>query len=177
MEFAHRRASEEIYKSWFDGTLGFGPPVREGLAPVSVARFDDFDPTPLALSKGEGRLLVPERLFAKWGHHEGAQIAIEAFMAKHYEEFLQGDRTLASIREAGHAAPASSGVAQGGEPTPPPSGPEDPTSAEGLAALTFAGTCTGWTGKSKLHITESGRIYMSIQVDHGVLAGQRVFLC
>ena len=175
-EFAQRRASEMVYEAWFQRKLvhKHRPVVLADL--MNEASLTPFDPTPLALSPGEGRLMIPDRLFRKFEHNEWTSALVDEFKAKHYDAFAQGNVTMATVRAclmgAGKETVTSSTHVKA-ELAP---AANDPLTDAALEAAKPVVACVGYTGKHKIHVTQDEKVFVNVQAQHGVLAGQRIFL-
>ena len=88
-EFATRRISAEVYRSWFAGSLRHGSTPLA--APTLLRKQDlvEFDPSPLALQ--DGRLVLPENLLKKFERFTVTCEAAKSLKESHAREFHEGD--------------------------------------------------------------------------------------
>ena len=104
---------------------------------------------------------------------------IAEFKATHFEMFFGDSKIcLATIREFLMGKSTSAGPARGSfRPAPKDAG--DPTTLSALEELVIGvrASVVSATGKSMIHITKDDKLFVSSQVDHGVLRGQKICLC
>ncbi len=182
-EFVRKRAAEIVYRAWFDKTLRYGCEPMQLQSPLSLDALTPFDPTPLSVSPGEGRLLIPEKLLIRFERRESTQAMVEEFKANHYDRFLKGHVCIASIREFLMGRSVKEGGSGGPGPATPvlklqaPHDSDDPTTLEMLDNVSKRGSCVGMNGKVMLHATSGKpKLFLTVQADHGVLEGQRLWL-
>ena len=128
--------------------------MHEPLVMAPLGAFEDlpaFDATPLQLSPA-GRLEVPPRLLLPYEAVSACKPLVEAFMAAHYERFIESDQyTLSAVRECFVGIGQKDGgseseVPQKLEPLVPST--DDPTGPSQLYAMGLLGTVVAMNGKA-----------------------------
>ena len=137
-----------------------------------------YDASPLSISKGAGRLILPPALLAPFENCEGLAADLEAFRAYWYETYMVGDACLGTVEKALRSNTAATGDAPGASTNalPAPKAEGDPTTQDQLDGIDCAAVVPTGNGLGKVHLTKAGQIYVSAQSEHGVLANERVIL-
>ena len=174
-EFITRRVAEQVYTAWFRKKLVHKTAPVDLPAAAGVEVLDAFDPAPFTISAGEGRLMIPEKVLTIWEKREATSAMVDEFKAKHYDLFMgKSQICFASVREFLMGKQIADDKTPNTEKAPLDA--DDPSTPDAVAALPMLAECVSSTGKSKLFVTTSGKVYLTVQVQHGVLRGQRIFL-
>ena len=154
-EFTSRRVAEQVYTAWFRKRLIHQTAPVDLPAAADVEVLDAFDPSPFSISPGEGRLCLPEKVLAIWEKREATSAMVQAFQAKHFDEFM-GKSTVcfATVREFLMGKRNAEDGAK--ELAKPPVDANDPSTPYAVAALPMRVECVSSTGKSKLLFHQLG---------------------
>lgn len=145
-------------------------------SPLTKESLGTFNPAPLTLTDGEGRLLVPASLYEEHQLMDATRADVEAFLAEHYEKFLHPDSKFSlSVIERALQGEVSSTTAASAEPLPEaPHDASDPVDAKGVELLANRKEAVSACGKFRIHVTADSRLYVTVQTDTVVNAGARV---
>ena len=100
-EFTQRRIAEQVSALWFANKIPVEDPndrVLPSIERITQEKLAPFDAKPLALSRPDGRLVVPDNLFKKYTANEFTKPKVEEFTAAHYDKFTEGNICVARIR-------------------------------------------------------------------------------
>ena len=176
VEFTERRVGEWAYKKWFLGELDLGEKPRPIRTPLSREALGNFNPAPLTLTDGEGRLHVPASLYEEFQNVDATRPDVENFLAEHYETFLRPDAkySLSVIERALQGETSTPGGPNQEKLPEPPSDPNDPRDTSGLELMTGRRDAVSSCSKFRIHVSQAGRLHVSVQTDTVVQAGQRL---
>jgi len=180
VEFSNRRVTETLCQAWFAGKLPGAEKPKPIPERITVDKLAPFHPSPLCLSSGEGRLLIPENILRKFERNDATAATVEDFKAKHYEKFMDGNLTVARIQACLQGQSASGAGTTTAAVPPAALADGDPATVSALKALQPKVTCPSFESKGQLHVISvegEDRLYMTIMTTHGVTAGEKIAFC
>lgn len=129
-------------EAWFTRELNYKHKPQPIPDPLHLDHLPPFDAAPLALTQGEGRLILPEGFLGRFETLEPTAAMVSEFKAFWYEKFTQGKISMATVKSAllGNCSTAPSGTtATPVGPPPPKTDADDPTNEEDLQKIPLAG--------------------------------------
>lgn len=175
-EFSFRRLHQAFYSKWASSEIAWGPkPVRVP-RPLSAEVFGKFEAAPLAVTDGEGRLVVPASLLEEYETNEHTSHLVAAFKAEHYEKFVLGDICLARIRRALRGDDATS-LSEGAQDPPPPLQDDDISSMDAVSDLITSGDAVAAVsscGRYKVIVRNQSRVYVVVVTSCAGAEGTRI---
>ena len=108
---------------------------------LSADALPPFDPNPLALTPGEGRLYLPEGYLGRFEGLEATSAMVSDFKGEWYDKFTTGNVCLATVKNAllGNCREIGGDDGTTARHPNPPSDADDPTNENDLKKLAMAG--------------------------------------